>query len=213
MGSAASVAGQLDRRTEGGAAGWGCAVSGGGLARKSMGVPSLWFFAVSASAPMTTVAGGIVQTYAVTGIVGVAVGFLVLAVALALLSVGPVAMARHVGTAAPFYTFLARGLGPAAGVAGGLVALVGYDAVQVALYGLFGATLSSLLGGAWWASAAAGCLLIAGLGVVRVDIGAGVVGVPVVLEIAVLAALIAGGQTHPAAGFTLAPLNHSPSPR
>ena len=182
-------------------------MSGGGLARKSVGAPSLWFFAVSASAPMTTVAGGIVQTYAVTGIVGVALAFLVLALALAALSVGPVAMARHVGSAAPFYTFLARGLGPAAGVAGGLVALVGYNAVQIALYGLLGASLSGLIGGAWWVWAAGCCLLIAGLGVVRVDIGAGVVGVLAVLEIAVLVALVAGGLSHPAAGFTLAPLN------
>jgi len=185
--------------------GWGV-VSAGGLARKSVGVPSLWFFAVSASAPMTVVAGGIVQTYAATGIVGVALAFLVLALALALLSVGPVAMARHVGSAAPFYTLLARGLGPAAGVAGGLVALVGYNAVQIALYGLLGATLSGLFGGAWWAWAVGCCVLIAALGVVRVDIGASVVGVLAVVEVAVLVGLVAGGLTHPADGFTLDPV-------
>jgi len=59
----------------------------GGLARKSVGTPSLWFFAVGASSPMTVLAGGVIATYAATGVVGVPLSFLLLAGALALTAV------------------------------------------------------------------------------------------------------------------------------
>src|SRR5689334_14033860 len=100
-----------------------------GLARRSVGVGGLWFFAVSASAPMTALVGGVVTSYANTGVVGMPLSFLVLTVVLWLLTVGYVAMNRYVGHAAPFYALLALGLGPAWGVVGGLVAMVGYNAV------------------------------------------------------------------------------------
>ncbi|NGM15638.1 hypothetical protein O3597_04000 [Verrucosispora sp. WMMA2044] len=41
-------------------------------------------------------------------------------------------------------------------MAGGLVALLAYNAIQISLYGLLGATLAALLGGSWtvWAGIA-----------------------------------------------------------
>jgi hypothetical protein len=41
-----------------------------GLRQRRLGVGSLIFFTVSASAPMTVLAGGVVTTYAVTGSIG-----------------------------------------------------------------------------------------------------------------------------------------------
>ena len=80
-----------------------------GLAKKSIGTSSLFWFCVGASAPMTVLAGSVTATFALTGVAGTPVSFLVIALALYLFSVGYVAMARHVPHAATFYAFFARG--------------------------------------------------------------------------------------------------------
>src|SRR5918998_1705183 len=98
------------------------------LARKSVGGVSLWLFQVGASAPLTVVAGAVVATYATTGVIGLPLSFLVLAVALAPLTVGYVTMSRQVPHPAIFYGLAARGLGGASGVAAGAVALLSYNA-------------------------------------------------------------------------------------
>ena len=171
-----------------------------GLARRSVGVGGLWFFAVSASAPMTALVGGVVTAYANTGVVGVPLSFLLLTAALWLLTAGYVAMSRYVAHAAPFYALLALGLGRAWGVAGGLVALVGYNAVQVALYGLLGAILAGDLGGPWWVWAVVVWLAIAVFGVLRVDISAGLIAALLVVEIGVIVLFDVAAFTHPSGG-------------
>src|SRR6266487_1329431 len=124
--------------------------------------------------------------------------------------VGYVAMSRHVPHAAPFYALLALGLGRAWGLAGGLVAMVGYNAVQIALYGLLGATLAADLGGPWWVWAALVWLVIAVLGVLRVDISARLIAAFLVVEIGVIVLFDVGAFTHPAAGsVSLDPLRPS----
>ena len=110
-----------------------------GLAKKSIGTSSLFWFLVGASAPMTVLVGGVIATYSLTGVVGTPLSFLVLSVALGLFAVGYVAMARHVPHAATFYAFFARGLGRVWGVSGSFVALLSYNALQIGLYGLIGA--------------------------------------------------------------------------
>ncbi len=92
---------------------------------------------------MTVLAGGVIATYAATGVVGVPLSFILLAGALALLTVGYVAMSRHVAHAATLYALLAHGLGRAVGVAGAAVALDAYNAIQISLYGLVGITLAA----------------------------------------------------------------------
>ena len=84
-------------------------------------------------------------TFAVTGVTGVPLSFLILAVALALFAVGYAAMSRFVANAGAFYSYLAHGLGPTWAVAGAFVALVSYNAIQIGLYGLFGSALGDLI--------------------------------------------------------------------
>src|SRR5436190_12260957 len=109
-----------------------------GLARRRLGTGSLVFFTVSASAPMTVLAGGVTTTFAVTGVVGVPLSYPILAVALALFAVGYAAMSRYVSNAGAFYAYLANGLGRAWGVSASFIALVSYNAIQIGLYALFG---------------------------------------------------------------------------
>jgi amino acid transporter len=178
-----------------------------GLARKSMGAGGLWLFAVGASSPMTVVAGGIVATYATTGVVGVPLAFAVLAAALGLLTVGFLAMGRHVPHAAAFYALAARGLGRPAGVAAAAVALLGYNAIQISLYGLFGYTVAGLIGGTWWMWSALVWAAVAAFGVLQIRLNARVLAWSLLVEIVVIAALDVGAFTNPAGGtISLTPL-------
>ena len=101
-----------------------------GLARRTLSGSALFFFSVGASAPLTVLAGGVVATYAGTGIVGVPAAFPLITVALVLFTVGYVAMGRYVPHAGPLYAHVARGLGPARGLAAAAIALLAYNAIQ-----------------------------------------------------------------------------------
>ena len=94
------------------------------LRRRRLGVVHIVFFTVAASAPLTVLGGGVTTTFAVTGVTGVPLSFLLLAVALALFAVGYAAMSRFVTNAGAFYAYIARGLGATWAVAGAFVALI-----------------------------------------------------------------------------------------
>lgn len=134
------------------------------LARRTLSAWGMWVFGAAASAPMVVLVGGIVATYASTRVTSVPLVFLTVGGVVALLAVGYTAMSRQVPHAAAYYAILARGLGRGWGVAGGAVALVAYNAIQISLYGLLGATLSSLIGGSWWVWAGIALILVAVFG-------------------------------------------------
>ena len=116
-----------------------------GLSRRVLGVPSITLMIIAASAPLTVVAGGVTTSFAVTGSLGVPLGFVLIAVILTLFAVGYTAMGRYVTNAGAFYAYVSQGLGRVAGVGGSLVALVSYNAMQIGIYGLFGFQLSIFL--------------------------------------------------------------------
>jgi amino acid transporter len=163
-----------------------------GLARPRLGVAQILFFVVGASGPLYAIAGGVTATYAVTGVVGVPLSFVLLAPVLALFAVGYAAMSRYITGAGAFYPYVVNGLGRSSGVAISFVALVAYNAIQISVYGLFGWSLSSwlnpLLGldTPWWLWALVIALVIGTLGVLRVDLNAKVLGVLLLLECAVI---------------------------
>lgn len=195
------------------AEGWGGGVSGApaaGLARRILGGFALWLFAVGASSPMTVLAGSVPATYAGTGVVGVPLSFLLLGPALAAVTVGYVAVTRHVQHAAPMYAVLTHGLGRLTGVGGAAEALLGYNAIQICLYGLIGATLAGDLGGPWWVWAMVVWLSIGALGVFNVRLNAAVLGWLLGVELLLIAAFDLAALTHPAGGhLSSAPLSPS----
>ncbi|MGS2619357.1 APC family permease [Micromonospora sp. LZ34] len=151
------------------------------LARKTVSSWGMWVFGAAASAPMVVLVGSIAATYATTGVTSLPLVFLLVGGVVALLAIGYTAMSRLVPHPAAYYAILARGLGRRQGVAGGVVALVAYNAIQISLYGQFGATLSGLIGGSWWVWAGVALMLV------------GVVGVrAVTVSTALLAAVLAG---------------------
>lgn len=169
-----------------------------GLARRSVGPAGLWVFGVSASAPMTVLAGGMVATYATTGVVAVPLSFLLLTAVLLLFSIGFARLAREAPHAASFVALLATGLGRTTAIAGAAVALLAYNAIQIALYGLLGATAAGLLGGPWWIWALLSWIAVAALGILGVALNVRVVAAVLACELALIVAFDVVGFAHPA---------------
>ena len=160
--------------------------------RRRLGVASVTLMIIAASAPLTVLAGGVTTTFAVTGLLGVPLSYLVLGAVLAVFAVGYAAMSRHVTNAGAFYAYVSQGISRPAGVGVSLVALMAYNLMQVGIYGLFGFTVSSLLAERfgldvpWWIPVLACIAVVAVLGVNRVDLSAKVLGALVALEFLVV---------------------------
>ncbi|GII65089.1 amino acid permease [Sphaerisporangium krabiense] len=175
------------------------------LAKDRLGVPSVVFFVISAAAPLTVVAGVVGTAYAVTGVTGVPLAFLVLGAILAVFAVGYVTMARHVVNAGAFYAYTAQGLGRPLGVATAWVALLAYNALQVGLYGLIASAADPLLVDwfgvslDWWVVALVAWALTGALGLTRVDLNGRVLAVLLIAEIAIVVVFDIANLTHPAA--------------
>ena len=163
-----------------------------GLSRRRLGVPAITLMIIAASAPLTVVAGGVTTSFAVTGSLGVPLGFLLIAVILTVFAVGYTAMGRHITNAGAFYAYISRGLGRAAGVGASLIALVAYNAMQIGIFGLFGFQLSMFLeakfgfASPWWVWIIIGIVAVGILGVNKIDVSAKVLGLLVALEFLVV---------------------------
>lgn len=176
------------------------------LKRRRLGVVHIVFFTVAASAPLTVLGGGVTTMFAVTGIPGAPLSFLLIAAALGLFAVGYAAMSRHLGNAGAFYSYLANGLGRSWGVSASFVALVAYNSIQIGLYGLFGIGLGEFMAGrfglelAWWIWALLALVAVGALGVGRIDLNARVLAVLLLLECVVVVIYDIVAFTHPAGG-------------
>lgn len=185
------------------------------LKKNSLGVGAVTFLVVSAAAPLTAVAGGVPLSMLMGNGAGVPGTFLIVTALLLIFAVGYVAMARHVANAGAFYAYTARGLGGGLGGAAALIAILSYNAMQIGVFGLFGAAASGLFAGwginlPWWAWCFMGIVLVGVLGYRRVDLSAKILTVLVLLEYLVVlvldaAILFTGGDS----GISLAPFTPS----
>ena len=163
-----------------------------GLGKRTLGVPALVFMIIAASAPLTVVAGGVTSNYAVTGVLGIPLSFVVLGIVLLVFAVGYTAMSQHVHNAGAFYAYVARGLGKPTGIGAAWVALVSYNAMQIGIYGMFGFALADFfatsmgLAVPWWVCALIGWAVVGILGVNKVDLSAKVLGIVVACEFLVV---------------------------
>ncbi|MEU6174764.1 APC family permease [Streptantibioticus parmotrematis] len=168
-----------------------------------IGLPGLLLSVLAATAPLMVVAGVMPTTFGVMGIVGQPLLFVVLAVVLALFSVGYAEMSRHVHNAGAFYSYIARGLGGTAGSAASAVALVAYSAMQVGIYGVFGFEVSGLLQQHcgvtvdWWIPALAAVVVVGALGWLKIDLNAKVLGVLLLIEVVMVLVCDVAGLADP----------------
>ncbi|MGW0762306.1 APC family permease [Streptomyces sp. NPDC002814] len=179
-----------------------------------LGTGGLLLSVLAATAPLMVVAGVMPTTFAVMGIVGQPLLFVVLGVVLVLFGIGYAEMSRHVHNAGAFYAYISRGLGGTAGAAAALVALVAYNALQVGIYGIFGFEVSGLFATyaevevAWWIPALAAAAVVGALGWLKIDVNARVLGVLLIVEVALVVVFDIAAVADPAAeGLSLHAFN------
>jgi amino acid transporter len=184
------------------------------LARARLGVTSIVFFTVAAAAPETVVGGGAVSGFAVSGVTGIPLGYLAIALVLGLFAIGYVTMSQHVENAGAFYAYIAKGLGRVTGTAAGGLALVSYLMILASLVGGFGvgaADFVQQVSGVsvpWWVLAGVGLAVIAVLGMLRIDVNGRVLGVLLLAEVAIILIYDAAFVSAPSAdGVVLDTLN------
>nr|WP_107102923.1 APC family permease [Streptomyces torulosus] len=166
----------------------------GKLKPDSLGVLGILFFVLSAQAPLTGIAGAVPIAVAIGNGAGAPAAYLAAGVVILLFSVGFVAMGRHVVDAGAFYTYIGKGLGRPTGSGSAGVALFAYCAVQAAMYGLYGATVSGLVEHysgarvAWWVWALVTMVIVQVLGASGIEMGAKILAVFVLAEFSILIA-------------------------
>ena len=160
---------------------------GTGLRRARLGVFGIVFFVVAAAAPLVGMTGAVPVAIGLGNGAAAPGAYLAVGIVLLLFSVGYAAMSQRVTNTGAFFAYVGRGLGRNAGIASAFVSIVAYLAVQLAIYGFFGGVLSGLLPFLpWWAWALIAWLVVTGLSVLSVDVGAKVLGVMLILELLAL---------------------------
>jgi amino acid transporter len=180
----------------------------------ALGTAAIVFLVTSAAAPMAAIAGSGSLAMLLGNGAGAAGAYVLAAICLLIFSVGYAAMARHVSEAGGFFSFTlcAGGMVPAGATA--YLAFFGYNALQIGIYGLFGAACQMLFAAEarlplrWWVYSAIALPVVGPLGYRQIDVSARVLGVLVLLEFVVVSILdavivVEGG---PAGPFTFAPL-------
>ncbi|MFG2920081.1 APC family permease [Streptomyces sp. NPDC048305] len=164
------------------------------LKPNALGVMGILFFVLSGQAPLTGIAGAAPISVAMGNGAGTPAAYLLAGIVILLFSVGFVAMGRHVVDAGAFYTYIGAGLGRTVGAGSASVALAAYCAIQAAMYGLYGATVSALVADhtpldlPWWVCALVTMAVVQGLGAAGIEMGARVLAVFVLAEFGVLLA-------------------------
>lgn len=169
--------------------------SGGKLKVGALGLVGVLFMAVANAAPITAMTGNVPIAMAYGNGLAAPAGFLVATVVLTLFSIGFVQMARHITTAGAFYGFISHGLGQVWGMAAGALATMAYVVFEGSLVGIFSYFADDALDQwfGWnvdWLVLAALCIaVIAVFGYFDISLAAIVLGVFLVAEVVLLAAL------------------------
>jgi amino acid transporter len=104
----------------------------------TIGAAHIVFFVVAAAAPLTAVVGASPAAFSLGNGAGVPGTYLLVGLLYVAFSAGFAAMNRFVSSASGFYALVAQGLGKPSGLASALVSLATYNAIDIAVYGIFG---------------------------------------------------------------------------
>ncbi len=157
------------------------------LSKGRLGVLGIVFFVVAAAAPLVGMTGAVPVAIVLGNGAAAPGAYLFVGITLLLFSVGYAAMSHRVTNAGAFFAYIGRGLGQHAGIASAFVSILAYVTIQLAIFGFFGAVVAGQFGLLpWWAWALIAWALVTVLSLLRVDVGAKVLGVLMVLELAVL---------------------------
>lgn len=165
--------------------------------RGSIGVSGIVFLVIAAAAPLTAVAGSLPVMIALGNGAGAPLTYIVAAAVLLVFSVGYATMSSSVTETGAFYAYVTKGLGRSPGLGAAALALLAYTTIQAAIYGLAASTVDAVMerfGGPdlpWWVWAFALMALVAVLGYRSINLGAKVLGVLLIAEIALIVVLSA----------------------
>ncbi len=185
----------------------------GTLRKGRLGIIGIVFFVVAAAAPLVGMTGAVPVAIVLGNGAAAPGAYLVVGLTLLLFAVGYAAMSQRVTNAGAFFAYIGRGLGRNAGMASAFVSILAYITIQLAIYGFFGGLMELTVPGLpWWAWALLGWVLVTGLSLLSVDVGAKVLGVLLTLELLVLvvtgiAILINGGPEGFDFGASFSPEN------
>ncbi len=182
----------------------------GELKKDALGPAGIVFLVVSATAPLSILAG-IAPLAILIGGISAPLVYLLAGIVLAVFSIGYLYMTRHIKVMGGFYTYISATLGKAVGLGAGLVAWISYNFLQIGLYGLVGVMGSGMLAQIanvnvpWYVVSLVIALAVYGLSITGVDVGAKVLGALLIVESLILVYLagsivLAGGAN----GFSLA---------
>jgi amino acid transporter len=162
-------------------------------------------FAALASVGLLLVASGLMTSgYGFTGITSLIPVIAAVFVTLLIFVRPYVAMTSHTRSSGAMYAIVNEALGPAWGVPVAYIAIVAYNMLQIALYGLLGAQLQQVLApGAnlpWWAYALCVWAVVTGAGLLTLSKAGYVLTVLAGLEIVVVGAVAWRGLTSHASG-------------
>ncbi len=157
----------------------------------SIGVLGILFFVLSAQAPLTGIVGASPLAAALGNGAGAPGAYLIVGIVIVVFAVGFVAMSRRIQANGAFYAYITAAFGRRTGAGAAWLALLAYNTVQAAMYGLYGAVFSGLLASMglevpWWLLALATMAGVQVLGSLNIELGARVLALLVGLEVAVL---------------------------
>lgn len=165
------------------------------LRHATLGTLGVAFFVISAAAPLTAMAGGAPVAMLLGNGTGVPAAYLLTAIVLLIFAVGYTTMSRHHISTGAFYAYITTGLRQHIGGAAAYLALLGYNAMQIGLWGLFGAAASTFVTqeagwtSPWWVYSLIGMAIVAVLGYRKIDMSVHVLSVLVGTEFLVLIVL------------------------
>jgi len=185
------------------------------LAKGKLGVLGIVFFVVAAAAPLVGMTGAVPVAMLAGNLAGAPGAYLAVGLTLLIFSVGFSTMSNRVTNAGAFFAYVGRAFGKHAGVASAFISIVGYVTIQLAIYGFFGGLAAGQFASIginlpWYVWTLIAWVLVTGLSLLSVDVGAKVLGTLMVLEltslvITAIAILANGGPEGLNFGASFAP--------
>jgi amino acid transporter len=158
------------------------------LAKGKLGVLGIVFFVVAAAAPLVGMTGAVPVAMLAGNLAAAPGAYLAVGITLLIFSVGFSTMSNQVTNAGAFFAYVGRGLGKHAGVGSAFISIVGYVTIQLAIYGFFGGLAAGQFASIgvnlpWYIWCAIAWILVTGLSLLSVDVGAKVLGTLMILEL------------------------------
>lgn len=165
------------------------ATEGTSLRGGRLGVVGIVFYVIAAASPLVGMTGALPVAIVLGNGAAVPGAYVVVGLVLLLFSIGYATMSHRVTNAGAFFAYVGRGLGIGPGVGAAYASLLAYLAIQLAIYGFFGAVMSGKMEAefgidlSWWVWSLLAWAVVLLLSASSVDVGAKVLGVLLVLEL------------------------------